>query len=578
MKLIEFPSELVIFSNRIDNHWKTELHAILTEKQVKSSDLTLKEWYSLLQDILSFEGELPSTLWAMVAKLAWIQADLGFFENNSDMINNLREDPLFLFYYGAGIAEFLDFEKGLSLVEEGVSRLESSPEEIPALFDIAITYSLILNNSNNKESLKTFYSKIIRIYEEEKLETDFDYKPLIVTLGFFVSEKKSEKEEINLKEILEIVSKSQHSLISGLIYNFLAKYEEETSYKENMDACLKQFQAINARFRLTIAYSNYAYFHSSKANYEESSKYLMKAFNLVKEISQNRETGPGLSVYPLTQKAWIQTEQGKLNEALEVLELALEKANDYNSIQYQVKIEFGLAYVFFLLMKYELSCNHAEKALSLIEMLPNKPIQCMYQLEYADLLTDMNKLDEAENTLNQINVKDLEGCSKVHYDYVQGKFELNRHNLGISKQYFQNAIGSVEECSYLRPLILFTLSEEYIREYRLSEDPKILEEAQDMIEEGLEKIHDVPTRTKGLILSAILLSVQDRHEEAEEILESLISPSVEIIPHFRDLAVKLLDNIRDSRIGRVTISPITNFKDVIRYLRDAKTSIESPPR
>ncbi|MFX0185970.1 MAG: hypothetical protein ACFE95_23030, partial [Candidatus Hodarchaeota archaeon] len=80
------------------------------------------------------------------------------------------------------------------------------------------------------------------------------------------------------------------------------------------------------------------------------------------------------------------------------------------------------------------------------------------------------------------------------------------------------------------------------------------------------------------IISAILLSAQDRHEEAEEILESLISPSVELIPHFRDLAMRLLDNIRDSRISRVSISPITNFKDVIRYLRDAKTSIESHPR
>ncbi|MFX0171249.1 MAG: hypothetical protein ACFE9L_04960 [Candidatus Hodarchaeota archaeon] len=578
MKLIEFPSELVFFSNQIDNHWKTELHAILTERQVKYSDLTLKEWYSLLQDILSSEEELPSVLWAMAAKLAWIQADLGFFENNSDMYNNLKENPLFLFYYGAGVAEFINLEEGLSLIEEGVSRLESSPEKMSALFDIAITYSLILNNSNNKESLKTFYDKIVKIYEEKKLEADFAYKPLIVTLGFFVSEKKSDKEEINLKETMEIASKSQNSLISGLIYNFLAKYEEESSYKENMDACLKQFQAINARFRLIIAYSNYAYFHSSKANYEEASRYLKKAFNLVKEISQNRETGPGLSVYFLTQKAWIQTEQGKLNEALAVLQSALKKANEYNNVLYQVKIEFGLAYVFFLLMEYDLSCNHAEKALSLIGMLPDKHIQCIYQLEYADLLTDMSKTDEAENILNQININDLEGCSKVRYDYIKGKFELNRHNLGISKQYFQKAISSVEKCSSLRPLILFTLSEEYIREYRLSEDPKILQEAQEMIEEGLKKIHDVPTRTKGKILSAILLSAQDHYEEAEEILEALISPSVEIIPHFRDLAEKLLDNIRDNRIGRVSISPITNFKDVIRYLRDAKTSIESPPR
>jgi tetratricopeptide (TPR) repeat protein len=565
MKLIEFPSELMIFSNRIDSHWQTKLQTILSEKQVTISDLTLKDWYSELQVIVSSEEKLPSTLWALAAKLAWLQADVSFFIDHSDVIETVRDEPLFLCYYGAGISEFFDLEKGLDLIEEGISHLEFS-KEYHALFDISIPYILILNNSNNKESLRKFYHKIKQLFEEKKPEIEFDYHHLIIAFNcckIFASKKKSEKED--LEETLQIALKSQHHLIAGLVYSSLAKWEEETSYKKNMEACLKQYQTINARYRLIIAYTNYARFFSSKANYEESSRYLSKAFKLAEEISQSREDGPGLYIYPLTRKAWMQIEQGKLNEALETLQLTLGKANDYNSIYYQVKIEYGIAYVFFLLMKYDLSLNHAEKALSLTEKLPTKQLQYAYRLEYADILTDLNKFNKVENTLEMIDPNNLEGCSKVQYDYVKGKFELNRHNLGTSKQYFERAINNIEECSHLRPLLLFTLSEEYIREFRLSEDPKILQEAQEMIEKGLEGIHDAPTRTKGKIISAILLSAQDRHEEAEEILESLISPSVGLI-------------LRDSRISRVNISPITNFKDVIRYLRDAKTSIESHPR
>jgi tetratricopeptide (TPR) repeat protein len=581
MKLIEFPSELVVFSNRIDSHWQTKLQTSLSEKQVAISELTLKDWYSELQVILSSEEKLPSTLWAIAAKLAWLQADVSFFIDYSDVIEAVRDEPLFLCYYGAGVSEFIDLEKGLDLIEEGISHLESSKDS-HALFDISIPYTLILNNSKNKESLRKFYHKIKQLFEEKKLEIEFDYNLLIASFNccrIFASKKKSEKEY--LEETLQIALKSQHHLIAGLVYSSLAKWEEETSnslYQKNMEACLKQYQTINARYRSLIAYTNYAHFFSSKVNYEESSRYLSKAFKLAEEIIESPEDGPGLYVYPLIGKAWIQIEQGKLNEALGTLQLALGKANDYNNIYYQVKVEYDIAYVFFLLMKYDLSLNHAENALSLTEKLPTKQLQYAYRLEYADILTDLNKFNKVENTLDTIDPNDLEGCSKVQYDYVKGKFELNRHNLGTSKQYFERAINNIEECSHLRALLLFTLSEEYIREFRLSEDPKILQEAQEMIEEGLEGIHDVPTRTKGKIISAILLSAQDRHEEAEEILESLISPSVELIPHFRDLAVRLLDNIRDSRISRVSISPITNFKDVIRYLRDAKTSIESPPR
>ena len=130
----------------------------------------------------------------------------------------------------------------------------------------------------------------------------------------------------------------------------------------------------------------------------------------------------------------------------------------------------------------------------------------------------------------------------------------------------------------LLPIILFTRAEGYLHEYKLSGDRKILQTAQEMIEKGLNENIDIPTRAKGKFLSAILLSAQDHHEAAEEILEELTSSKVEIIPHFRHLAEKMLEDIRDSRVRSSTISPITNFKDVVRYLRDAKTSVESQPR
>ena len=67
-------------------------------------------------------------------------------------------------------------------------------------------------------------------------------------------------------------------------------------------------------------------------------------------------------------------------------------------------------------------------------------------------------------------------------------------------------------------------------------------------------------------------------EEAEELLETLTGDSSKSIPRFQSLAEKLLENIRDTRAGSANISPITNIRDVLRYLRDAKTMIESQPR
>ena len=41
---------------------------------------------------------------------------------------------------------------------------------------------------------------------------------------------------------------------------------------------------------------------------------------------------------------------------------------------------------------------------------------------------------------------------------------------------------------------------------------------------------------------------------------------------------ELLDRIRQRRVESVDVSPISNIKDVVRYLRDAKTFIELDSR
>ena len=46
----------------------------------------------------------------------------------------------------------------------------------------------------------------------------------------------------------------------------------------------------------------------------------------------------------------------------------------------------------------------------------------------------------------------------------------------------------------------------------------------------------------------------------------------------KNLAENLLDTLRDSRVGSSTVSPISNVRDVLRYLRDAKTLMEYNPR
>ncbi|MHA2318503.1 MAG: hypothetical protein ACXAC6_12195 [Candidatus Hodarchaeales archaeon] len=135
-----------------------------------------------------------------------------------------------------------------------------------------------------------------------------------------------------------------------------------------------------------------------------------------------------------------------------------------------------------------------------------------------------------------------------------------------------------ELCSSLRSTLLIALTECYLYEYRLTQENDILHTAQKTIEEGLQQITDTPRKAKGEWLTAVLLLAQGKIYEAEDILLDLNTDGAGNVPRIMKLAEQMLDEIRQQRVERVDISPISNIKDVVRYLRDAKTFAELDSR
>ncbi len=578
MELINFPSELAVFADRINDDWIVKLQDSFSKTQERKSALTLNDWSEHVQNLLAREKQPPSALWGLYSKLAWIQADVNFFTEKSEILiqeAKSHNDPLLLCYIGAGITEFIDTEKGIEIIGEAFSQLESQ-EDWSALLDIGMPYILLLSNSNNMVTFEKAYFTIKRVFE--KVDSNSKYQHLFTPVQAFAFVKEVEEKQIDLLESLKITQESRHALNTGLIYTLMSHKEKDNSLEDCLENAIQQFQSINANNRLIIAYTNLTHYYASKARYKESSEYLSKAFSLATSLNKDAESG--LLIYPLIQKGWLSVERGQLKEAKETYQFVLEKTKIFCFSNYQIKVEFSLAYVYFLESQDDLALSHAQKALSIIKESEMEDSQHKYavQLKYAELLIDLNRLDEVPEILDSIDTTDLKNCSKVYFDYIAGKFELNRFNLGIAKKHLKRAMENVEKCSDFRPTLLITIAEGYLHEYRLSEDPKILQEAQKMVNEYLEKVVDVPNRSKGQCLLAILLSAQGRDEEAEELLETLTGASSKSIPRFQSLAEKLMENIRDTRAGSANISPITNIRDVLRYLRDAKTMIESQPR
>ncbi|MHA2243382.1 MAG: tetratricopeptide repeat protein [Candidatus Hodarchaeales archaeon] len=579
MNKIEFPAELAIFADRISDHWINIITKGFSNIQEKDSVPKLDDWYFLIRNLLEKEEKPSTVLWALCSKLAWIQADIGFFTKNSELLISeakSHSDPLLLFYVGAGITEFTDSENGISIIGEGFSQLEASKDWL-ALLDITMPYILLLSNSSEMVSFKETYHKIKQVFEDE-LNSNSKYQHLFAPVQSFAFIKNIEETQIDLSNAIKVVKRSQHHLNTGLLYTLMSHKEEGDIFESLLEAAIQQYQLISANNRLIIAYTNFAHHYASKAKHDEASEYLSKATSLATLLS--KEFDGGLSIYPFIQKAWFLVERGQLQEAKETFKLALEKAQTYCCSNYQIKVEFGLAYVFFLESQDDLALTHAQNALSIVEEFESKNPQFQHeiQLKYAEMLIDLNKLDEVPGILKTIDVNVLKKCSKAYYYYIQGKFEFHIHNIGIAKRFLHDAKELSDECPDFRSTLLYTQAEVYLNEYRLSEDSKILQEARKMITESLEKFVGIPKRTKGQCLLAIMLSAQGRIEEAEELLETLTADSSKSVPRFRALAEKLLDNIHKSRVGSTPLSPITNIRDALRYLRDAKTMIDSQSR
>jgi len=381
---IEFPPEIAIFADRIDDQWIGKIQTALTENQKTIPLLKLSDWHITLQDLCSQEKQLPSEVWAMNAKLAWIQADVSFFIRNSDMIDNITDNPLFLCYFGAGFAELIDFEKGFKLMQEAVF-LAKSKSDWYALIDMIIPYGIVLSNSENKEELNHFNRLINQVIVNE-LNSNPHYQSLVRSLCFFSGEETDASENGKTIELLQASLSNGHHLNSALLYNQLSKKNDEYSYKRNMKNAIRQLLKINAKLRLLIAYTNFGIFYASKADYKKSEEYFDQAFAIIKEVSLSKRYGSGLYVYPLTEKARIYVERGKLQEAQETYQIALEKANNYNNPLYKVRTNFGLAYSFFFLQQYDLAYNHAKEALLLSEGLHDPQFRDSCKLKYADIL------------------------------------------------------------------------------------------------------------------------------------------------------------------------------------------------
>ena len=575
MKRIEFPTELAIFADRFSDHWIDRISNDLQKIKEKDSVPKLDDWYFVIRNLLVKEKNPPSILWALCSKIAWIQADIKFFTDNSDFL--LKEaknqsDSLLLCYIGAGLTELINSDTGISIIGKGFSQLEAS-EDWPALFDIATPYILLLSNTNKITTLEKVYFSIKHIFEDV-LNSDSSYQHLYLPVQTFAVIKSIEEPPIELSDALKVVKQSQHHFNTGLMNTLISHKEEGDVFKHHLEAAIQEYQLINANNRLIIAYTNFASYYASKAKHDEASEYLSKATSLVALLSEEKDSG--ISVYPLIQKAWLLVEQGQLQKAKKLFNHALEITKAFSSL-YQIKVEFGLANVFFLESQDEIALTHARTALSIVEQTKSKDIHD-FQLKYASLLIDLNKLDEIPSIFETINVNNLKNCSKAYYYYIQGKYEFHIHNIGIAKGFLEEAMKRTDDCPDLRSNLLYTQAEIYLNEYRLSEDPKVLQEAQNMITESLEKLIGIPERTKGQCLLAIMFSAQGRIEEAEELLETLTTDSPQTIPRFRILAEKLLDNIHKSRVGATPLSPITNIRDALRYLRDAKTLINSQSR
>ena len=521
MKEITFPPEINVFESLILAETRKLLTDSISSYHGEIPELELEKWYAIVRKLQDQHKINSPGLWALSAKLAWILTDIEFFSSHQALLKEFEDASLLTCYIGVGLAEYFDFEQGLILLEKGFKELKSKMDR-DAIKDIITPYSLILNNSDNYEKLVTLFNEIQVLLEIESLDPTNLY-PQIIPLYLFVNKKKKEFDFKERDKLLSSVLKAGNNLDCALAFTLLSSNKGEASHLHDAMSSFKHLSKIGAKNRLIIAYTNYANYLGSKSGIGGAREYFTKALNIAKGLTTDQEQPGPLAVYPLSQLAQMQIECGELDNAGQTFSKLSSVAEDFNNNMYKARAEFGLAYIAFLLLDNDSALNYAKKGLAIATKSLSYKLKCHYELKYADILLDLNKQDEAEIFLSQLENREFSDCAVLYYQYIKGKFELNRHNIGLARSILENVLLNSDVCKGIRSSVLFALTEGYLYEYRISEDITILSTAQKTIEKGLLTITDAPRVAKGKWLTAILLMAQGKMYEAEDILLDLKS-------------------------------------------------------
>ena len=576
MSQIVFPSEIRVFKDDLSPETLTLLEQSLANQTKKNKYITLGDWYTTLKEIQKKISITSTSILALMAKLAWILADTSFFSSDLISDKDLRKSTLLKFYIGMGIAEFLDFDRGFSMLEESFLALQSNGAS-SYLLDVTTPYALILNNSDNYKYLKKVNKELKSRFNIESID-HFKKNPQLIPLHLFSEGKGSKICDEDRNTLLSSVQEHGNNLDIAISYTMLTSKEDKSNYLLNVMSSIKHLSKIKANYRLIIAYTNYAINLGSQTGLEGAREYFDKALQLAAKLSNAKDNSGPLAVYPLSQLAELMIHCGELDNAHETFKELKKVSAITNNIMYQTGAEFGLAYIDFLRLRNESAMDHIKDGLSVLSKSTNDDLICHYELKFAELLLDLNNVSDAEDILSMLSKRDLDDCSLVFYKYIQSKFELNNHNIGTARSLLSEIKDETSKCKHLQPSILFSLTECYLYQHKISENDELLSIAHKTIEEGLKQIEDTPRIAKGKWLMAILLVAQGKFFEAEDILIELTTEKIGKVPRIIVLAEDLLDAIRQRRVESVDVSPISNIKDVVRYLRDVKTFIELDSR
>ncbi|NHJ00505.1 MAG: hypothetical protein EAX86_00105 [Candidatus Heimdallarchaeota archaeon] len=575
MQIIEFPSEIAVFANYLLKSQIKELEREISKNKAENFVPSLSDWTREVKSLVEKSNYSSSEILSLYSKLAWIQCDISFFAKYQNYLTDESPNILLQGYLGAGVAEFLDLEKGILLIQDAFELAKKNKDQ-EAILDLSTPFALILNNSGRNNQLSNLQKTLQHLFGE-KIDLDPRINALLSPALFFEAAKGSRSINLDASESLNNAVKFNHNLNSALMHTFLSKEENSNSYENHQEAAIAHLKKIDAKNRIIIAYTNYASHYAMKMQNEASEKHFQNAISIAKDIEIKHQKITGLLLYPYSTWASIHKERGELHKAKELYRLTLKNAIGCNNQQYQSKAESGLALINYLQNNDDQALKHAINLKSIIDEIDSDERKASLLLHYIELMIDLKKTEAIPSLLESVDEKNLDPCSELYLKYLQGKFELDRFNIGNAKKYLEEGLAKTNKCSKMKTSLLFALSESNLHEYRLSENQNSLRKAESMVKRILTEISDIPNRSKGEFLLSIILCAQGRYEEAEEILEPFFHSSLSV-PRFKNLAEKVLDDIRDQRVSSVSISPISNVRDVLRYLREAKDVIHSEPR